>query len=153
VGSSGDVTIVSAMGAKGTSYMKLSSGKGVGPDGAHRLADLLRKAPQPLLVELVLRCLQRFSPSPPPTHTVSSFTIQWEDKLKPGTSGPSYPYSMSLDTVCNDVGGGGVASVSSGSSGRFIITRFNNCIFYMKDRSFAGGIQPTQGGAHLRLHE
>ena len=57
VDSDGDVLVVSGVGAKGTSYMKLSGGKGLGPDGAHRLADLLQKAPPPMLATLDLRYL------------------------------------------------------------------------------------------------
>ena len=55
VESDGDVRLVSGVGAKGTSYMTLSGGKGLGPDGAHRLAGLLRESPPPLLSSLRLR--------------------------------------------------------------------------------------------------
>ncbi len=55
----GDVRIVSGVGNKGTSYMKLSGGKGLGPSGAKRLAGLLREAPPPLLASLNLRHLPR----------------------------------------------------------------------------------------------
>ena len=58
----GDVLLVSGMGAKGTSRLTLSGGKGLGPIGAKRLADLLRESPAPLLVELDLR---RTHPDPP----------------------------------------------------------------------------------------
>ena len=47
--------VVSGVGAKGTSYITLSGGEGLGPDGAQRLADLLRNASPPLLVSLGLR--------------------------------------------------------------------------------------------------
>jgi hypothetical protein len=39
----------------GTSYMTLRGGKGLGPEGATRLADLLREARPPLLTALNLR--------------------------------------------------------------------------------------------------
>jgi len=55
VGLNGDVIVVSGAGAKGKSYMTLSGGKGLGPDGAQRLAELLQNAPPPLLAELDLR--------------------------------------------------------------------------------------------------
>ncbi len=55
--SSGEVTIVSGVGVKGTSYMKLSGGNGLGPDGTLQLAGLLRKASPSLLTELDLRHL------------------------------------------------------------------------------------------------
>jgi hypothetical protein len=58
--SNGDVLVVSGVGAKGTSYMKLSGGKGLGQDGAQRLADLLQKAPPPMLATLDLGCLHSF---------------------------------------------------------------------------------------------
>jgi hypothetical protein len=51
----GGVRVVSGVGGKGTSYMTLSGGKGLGPDGAHRLADLLFKAPSQILEFLDLR--------------------------------------------------------------------------------------------------
>ena len=47
--------LVSNVGAKGTSYMTLSGGKGLGPDGAQRLADLLREAPTLQLASLGIR--------------------------------------------------------------------------------------------------
>ena len=53
--SDGDVRLVSGVGAKGTSYMTLSGGKGLGSDGAQRLAGLLQGAPPPLLCTLNLR--------------------------------------------------------------------------------------------------
>ena len=53
---SGDVLVVSGVGAKGASSMRLSGGKGLGPDGAQRLADLLREAPPPMLESMDLRC-------------------------------------------------------------------------------------------------
>ena len=49
--------MVSGAGAKGNSRMKLSGGKGLGPDGAQRLAELLREAPPPMLAALDLRHL------------------------------------------------------------------------------------------------
>ena len=55
IGSDGNVRLVSGVGAKGTSNMTLSGGKGLGPDGAQRLAGLLFKAPPPLLSTLNLR--------------------------------------------------------------------------------------------------
>ena len=48
--------VVSGAGAKGTSRMTLSGGKGLGPEGAQRLAELLRKAPPPMLEAMDLRC-------------------------------------------------------------------------------------------------
>jgi hypothetical protein len=56
VTSGGDMLVVSGVGAKGTSRMTLSGGKGLGPDGAQRLADLLCEAPSPMLAEMDLRC-------------------------------------------------------------------------------------------------
>jgi hypothetical protein len=53
VDSSGDVQVVSGVGAKGTSYMELSGRKGLGPDGGKRLGGLLHEAP--LLTSLDLR--------------------------------------------------------------------------------------------------
>jgi hypothetical protein len=47
--------MVSGAGAQGTSRMTLSGGKGLGPDGAQRLAELLREAPPPMLAALDLR--------------------------------------------------------------------------------------------------
>ena len=47
--------LVSGVGAKRTSTMALSGGKGLGPEGARRLADLLQQAPPPLLASLNLR--------------------------------------------------------------------------------------------------
>ncbi len=55
VSSSGDVQVVSGFGAKGTSYMTLSGGKGLGPYEAQQLADLLQKDPPSLLASLTLR--------------------------------------------------------------------------------------------------
>ena len=46
---------MSGVGAKGTSHLDLSGGKGLGSIGAQRLADLLREAPPQLLTELDLR--------------------------------------------------------------------------------------------------
>ena len=43
VSSGGDVRVVSGVGGKGISCMQLSGGTGLGPDGAQRLADLLRE--------------------------------------------------------------------------------------------------------------
>ena len=37
--------------------MALSGGKGLGPSGAKRLADLLKESPPPMLTELCLRCI------------------------------------------------------------------------------------------------
>jgi hypothetical protein len=54
VSSGGVVELVSGVGAKGTSKMALSGGRGLGPEGATRLAGLLREAP-PLLDSLDLR--------------------------------------------------------------------------------------------------
>ena len=53
----GDVEVVSGVGGKGTSQMQLSGGKGLGPDGALRLADLLREVPSQMLESIDLRCL------------------------------------------------------------------------------------------------
>ena len=60
VSSGGDVKVVSGAGAKGTSWMRLSGGTGLGPDGAERLAELLREAPPPMLAALDLRHLAAF---------------------------------------------------------------------------------------------
>ncbi len=49
--------VESGVGDKGASHMKLSSGRGLGPEGATRLAGLLREAPPPLLASLDLRLL------------------------------------------------------------------------------------------------
>ncbi len=57
VDSSGDVRVMSGVGNKGTSYMTLSGGRGLGPEGAQRLADLLQQAPAHMLATLDLRCL------------------------------------------------------------------------------------------------
>jgi hypothetical protein len=67
VSKDGDIRLVSGMGAKGTSRLTLSGGKGLGPIGAKRLADLLREAPAPLLVELDLRHTHPNPPSLPVT--------------------------------------------------------------------------------------
>ena len=53
VNSEGDVQVVRGL---GKSHMKLSSGKGLGPMGARRVAALLREYPLPLLVDLEIRC-------------------------------------------------------------------------------------------------
>jgi hypothetical protein len=50
------MVLVSGTGAKGTSYVPLSGGAPLGPDGARRLADALREARPQLLTELDLRC-------------------------------------------------------------------------------------------------
>ncbi len=47
--------MVSGVGGKGTSRMQISGGKGLGPDGARRLAELLLEATPPLLAWLQLR--------------------------------------------------------------------------------------------------
>ncbi len=47
--------LVSGVGAKGTSTVSLSGRRGLGPEGAVRLADLLREAPPPLLASINLR--------------------------------------------------------------------------------------------------
>ena len=49
-----DGGVVVGIGAEGVSRMTLSGGKGLGRDGARRLADLLQQAPQLMLAELVL---------------------------------------------------------------------------------------------------
>ncbi len=49
--------VTSGLGAKGTSYMTLSGGKGLDSDGAQRLADLLQQAPPHMLALLNIRCL------------------------------------------------------------------------------------------------
>ncbi len=59
VSSGGAVMLVSGVGAKGTSKMALSGGRGLGPKGATRLAGLLREAP-PLLASLNLRLFLGF---------------------------------------------------------------------------------------------
>ncbi len=51
---SGAKLMVVSVGAMGKSYMTLSGGKTLGPEGAQQLADLLREAP-PLLSLLELR--------------------------------------------------------------------------------------------------
>ncbi len=60
--SNGDVHVVSGVGGKGTSYLQLSGGSGLGPVGAERLAEVLKKASPLKLTELDLRRL-----SPPTT--------------------------------------------------------------------------------------
>ncbi len=55
VSSRGRVAAVSAAGAKGSSALDLSGGRGLGREGAQRLADLLREAPPPFLASLDLR--------------------------------------------------------------------------------------------------
>jgi hypothetical protein len=55
VSSSGIVKLVSAVGDRGTSTMALSGGKGLGPEGAQRLAELLHVAQPLLLSSLYLR--------------------------------------------------------------------------------------------------
>ncbi len=55
VSSTGQVTLVSGVGAKGTSALGLSGGQGLGPEGARRLAGLLLEGPPPLLASLDLR--------------------------------------------------------------------------------------------------
>ena len=50
------VQLVSGAGAAGTSYLPLGGGAPLGPDGARRLAGLLREARPPLLTRLDLRC-------------------------------------------------------------------------------------------------
>ena len=52
--SDGEVRVVSGVGGKGTSRMRLGGGRGLCPNGARRLADLLLDPP-PLLVSLQLR--------------------------------------------------------------------------------------------------
>ena len=66
VGSDGAVRVVSGAGGKGTSRMALSGGKGLGTDGAQRLADMLKKAPPPLLASIDIRQLSPCPPSPLP---------------------------------------------------------------------------------------
>ncbi len=56
VSGSGRVAAVSGVGAKGTSALQLAGGRALGPDGARRLAEVLRTAPPPLLASLDLRC-------------------------------------------------------------------------------------------------
>ena len=51
------MVVDSGVGAKGSSRMALSGGKGLGPTGAKRLADLLKESPPPMLTELCLRCI------------------------------------------------------------------------------------------------
>ncbi len=55
VSGTGDVRLVSGVGGEGTSRMRLSGGKGLGDDGARRLAELLLEARPPLLSSLDLR--------------------------------------------------------------------------------------------------
>ena len=50
------MAVVSGTGAGGTSCVPLSGGARLGPDGARRLADMLRAAAAPLLASLDLRC-------------------------------------------------------------------------------------------------
>ncbi len=73
VGSSGGIWLVSGVGAKGTSAMTLSGGRGLGPDGAQRLAELLQKAPPPLLTSLSLRLL----PPLPTLHHIIICSKMW----------------------------------------------------------------------------
>ena len=49
------MSMVSGVGAAGTSYVPLSGGTPLGPHGARRLAELLLAAPPPLLTSLDLR--------------------------------------------------------------------------------------------------
>ncbi len=58
VTSGGNILVVIGVGAKGASRMSLSGGKGLGPDGAQRLADVLQKAPPAMLAVMDLRCLE-----------------------------------------------------------------------------------------------
>jgi hypothetical protein len=55
VSSTGIVKLESSVGDKGTSTMALSGGKGLGPDGARRLADMFCSAPPLFLASLKLR--------------------------------------------------------------------------------------------------
>jgi hypothetical protein len=55
VSSDGRLALVSGLRPRGTSTMALSGGRGLGPEGARRLACLLREAPPPLLSSLNLR--------------------------------------------------------------------------------------------------
>ena len=50
------VVVESGVGARGTSRMTLSGGEPLGPEGAGRLAGLLRDAPPPLLASIDIRC-------------------------------------------------------------------------------------------------
>ena len=50
------VVVVWGVGTRGTSRMTLSGGKPLGPEGAGRLAGLLRDAPPPLLASMDIRC-------------------------------------------------------------------------------------------------
>ena len=51
----GVVKLVSGVGAKGTITMALSEGRGLGREGATRLAALMREAPPMLLTKLDIR--------------------------------------------------------------------------------------------------
>ena len=62
--SRGDVRVVSGVGDKGTSWMTISGGEGLGLDGAQRLAELLRQAPPPMLEAIDLRCAPPWGPTP-----------------------------------------------------------------------------------------
>jgi hypothetical protein len=55
VSASGCATLARGTEAKGTSYVPLSGGAPLGPDGARRLADALREAQPSLLTALDLR--------------------------------------------------------------------------------------------------
>ncbi len=48
--------MTSGVGAKGASRLQLSGMKGLGPEGAVRLAELLHRTPNGSLEELDLRC-------------------------------------------------------------------------------------------------
>ncbi len=55
VSSDGDVRVVSGVGGKGTSKMWLGKGRGLGGEGATRLAETMREAPPMMLEKLDIR--------------------------------------------------------------------------------------------------
>ena len=55
VSSDGEVRVVSGVGGKGTSKMGLGNGRGLGHEGATRLAETMREAPPMLLTKLDIR--------------------------------------------------------------------------------------------------
>ena len=53
--SDGEVRVVSGVGGKGTSKMGLGNGRGLGDEGATRLAETMREAPPVMLARLDIR--------------------------------------------------------------------------------------------------
>ena len=55
VASTGTIKVVSGVGGKDNSFMTLGGGKGLGPDGARRLSDLLHEHPPPFFTLIDIR--------------------------------------------------------------------------------------------------